>query len=83
LACQGTNENGKEYIIIDGKQRLSELHRFLNDKFALADLEELKNVELDSGGTFNIAGKLFSELPQEVQEEIKGFSVKFLVFEIP
>jgi hypothetical protein len=78
-AIQIVNGDQKTYSVIDGKQRLSAIHRFLNDQFALSELEP---ITLESGGNFELSGKLFSELEQEVQEEIKGFTLSFCIIEI-
>jgi hypothetical protein len=68
------------YDIIDGKQRLTIISSFLNDEWALTDLETVK---LESTGErFDISGKKFSELPEEVQEEIKGYTIVIRAIEI-
>jgi hypothetical protein len=79
-AIQEKNENdSKIYSVIDGKQRLNAIQRFLKDQFALSNL---KNITLESGGNFEITGKKFSELDPAVQEEIKGTSLSFCIIEI-
>lgn len=49
------------YIVVDGRQRITTLHQFVNDKFALQDLEAL--IELN--------GKKFSELSGLLQAKIE------------
>lgn len=70
----------KTYSIIDGKQRLTAIHRYLKDEFSLSN--DLDEITLDSGGTFELAGKKFSELDTAVQETIKSFTLSFAIIEI-
>jgi hypothetical protein len=57
--------------IMDGKQRLTTIIRFLNDEFALhGDTPDFHGKE--------IAGLKFSELKEEMQDRIKDFS--FLIY---
>ena len=78
------NEEGKKttiYDCIDGKQRLTSIESYLADEWALTELEP---IELESTNeVYNISGKKFSELSEDVQEEIKGYSldVKYWVLE--
>lgn len=79
-AIQEKTERGNTYSIIDGLQRLTNFSDFLANKWRLTDLPPVK---LESTGeTYNISGKLFSELPEEVQEEIKSFTLTFKAIEI-
>ena len=76
-------EDGKKfnaYDIVDGKQRLTIISSFLADEWILTDLEPIK---LESTGEeFNISGLKFSDLPEEVQEEIKGYSITIKAIEL-
>lgn len=58
------------YFVLDGKQRLTTVFDFCNDEFRIH--EEIPNVEIEDE-EYEIAGKLFSELDEEVQQEIKRF----------
>jgi hypothetical protein len=62
--------------VVDGQQRLSTIRDFINDEFALspeADVEYAPNV-----GPL-IQGKRFSQLGDEIQDQIKGYTLNFIV----
>lgn len=63
----GRNQLLKKKVVIDGKQRLTTIRSFMRDEFALH--KSIKPVEIN-GEIYEIAGKKFSELDAEVQEEI-------------
>lgn len=65
-----TKENGI-YDVLDGKQRFSTFGRFLKGEFTLEGLEP---VEID-GQTYQINGKTFAELPEELQDIINSYSL--------
>ena len=56
------NSNYKQLLIIDGKQRLSTIIDFLNDKFSLL----VNDIEY-----------FFSELPVELRTQFQRFSINF------
>lgn len=64
------------YSIMDGKQRLSTVAQFLNDEFALSDLEPvLCTVKDEETGEeaeteVNISGSKFSELPESLKDHL-------------
>jgi len=79
-AIQDKQETGNVYSIIDGLQRLTTIQSFLNDEWQLTELPQIK---LESTNEkFNISGLKFSELPEEVQDEIKGFMLAFKLIEL-
>lgn len=49
------------YIVVDGRQRITTLHQFINDEFKLQDLEALRSLN----------GKTFSELDETFQSKIE------------
>ena len=59
----------KVFDMLDGKQRARAIRTYLNNEYALTGVSE----ELD--------GKYFSELPQEVQDEIISYSLTVYYFE--
>lgn len=70
----------KTYDVLDGLQRIVTIDTFLKNEWALTDLPTVK---LDSNGQeYNISGLTFSELPEEVQEEINGYTLTFKIIEI-
>ena len=69
--------NGK-YIFMDGKQRAASFKMYLNDEFELVDIP---HVEYDDGSELDINGKYFSELPEDIQEAIKMFSLSINVLD--
>lgn len=69
------NENKNAvYSIMDGKQRLSTVAQFLEDKFALTDLEPVSyHDEADNAEhEVNISGMKFSDLPEALQDTISS-----------
>lgn len=69
------------YYIMDGKQRLSAVAQFLNDEFALSDLEPVlvHDEETDKDIEVNISGSKFSELPESLKDHLNTvmFSVTY------
>lgn len=76
---RGTNEDNKVYYdMLDGKQRSNAIVHFLNDEYKLEDLPE---VTLEDGSEIDISGLAFSELPEELQDEIKDTTLTVYYFE--
>ena len=76
----GVDERGKDtflYNIEDGQQRLTNLFSFMDDGWTLHGATPV--VEYD-GFEYDLAGKKFSELPEELQSAISQyrFSVQCL-----
>ena len=74
------NEKGKEissYDCLDGKQRCTTIAQFINDGFALGDMDFVVN---ENGDEEDISGFLFSELPEEYQDKILSCSLTVYFF---
>ena len=71
-------KNDNTYDMLDGKQRTSSISDYLWGNFALAEVPE---VELEDGTTIDISGKLFSELPEELQDVILSYTLTVYYFD--
>ena len=63
------------YDFLDGKQRSNAIYLFLNDGYELTDIPP---VLYDDGTELDINGFLFSNLPEDIQEAIKGYSLSIV-----
>jgi len=75
---KGKNKNIKD--VIDGKQRLTTMIAFLEDEIVLTDIPRKLYIS-DLNQDFELNGCRFSDLPEPLQEKIKGYSVKVECFE--
>lgn len=77
------SENGTVYDVLDGKQRLNTIKQFLCDEFALTELPSLHFVSPVSNEEMEIelTGKKFSELPEELQDELNSVSISLVYFD--
>lgn len=66
------------YAVLDGKQRMTTSFAFINGEFALS--EDLPVVTIE-GTDYEIAGKYFSDLADDVQQEILRFRFTITCFE--
>ena len=72
-------ETGKKvYDFLDGKQRSHAFKEFLNDEF---ELTEVPVLVFTDGKELNINGYKFSELPEEMQDMIKNYSLNISTME--
>lgn len=65
-------ENGVD--ILDGKQRGTTLIKYVNNEFALTGLQKEPLIMVE-GKPYNINGKFFKQLPDELQWKILDFSI--------
>lgn len=64
--------DGKVYDFLDGKQRMNAITSFLNDGYELMNISE---IEMEDGTWQDVNGKKFSELPEELQDRIRDYSL--------
>lgn len=71
------------YFILDGKQRLSTIKEFLNDEFALTQLQPVTyfDDELDKEVTLDITNKKFSELPDGLRDLLNTVTFSIVYFD--
>lgn len=70
------------YKILDGKQRLTNIRDFLSGEYALH--EDTPKVVLDDGVSeeeYGVAGKMFDELHEDVQDKIMSYSLQIYKME--
>lgn len=75
---------GDIYSLIDGKQRTNAIVSFLNDEYALEDLEPIE-IEHEDGGIeeIDINGMTFHELDEKIQEDIKAATMTVIIINEP
>lgn len=66
------------YSVLDGKQRMTTVFSFINGEFSLA--EDTPDVEIEDE-SYEIAGKYFGDLDEDVQQEILRFKFNIQSFE--
>lgn len=66
------------YSVLDGKQRMTTVFSFINGEFSLS--ENIPDVEIE-GELYEIAGKYFEDLDEDVQQEILRFKFNIQSFE--
>ena len=66
------------YSVLDGKQRMTTVFSFINGEYALS--EDIPDVEIEDV-TYEIAGKYFEDLDEDVQQEILRFRFNIQAFE--
>ena len=69
--------DGKIYDFLDGKQRMDAITGYISDAYELKgiDLVELDDTMID------VNGKKFSELPEDLQDRIKDYSLTIYYYE--
>lgn len=66
------------YSVLDGKQRMTTVFSFINGEYALS--EDIPDVEIEDT-TYQIAGKYFEDMEEDVQQEILRFRFNIQAFE--
>jgi hypothetical protein len=80
FALQVKQEKGNIWDIIDGGQRLTYLHSFVNDKWPLNELDSF--ILETTNEEHNISNLKFSEMPEEVKDAILGYTITFKYVEV-
>lgn len=71
-------ENG--WDVLDGKQRGTSLIKFINNEFALTGLQKEPSIIL-RGEPYNINGKYFKQLDEDLQMKILDFQIDMAILE--
>lgn len=66
------SKKGKVLDFVDGKQRSTCIHEFINNKFPLVGIPEVYD---EDGKAIDYNGFFFDDLPKEIQELITGYSL--------
>lgn len=67
-----------KYSVLDGKQRMTTIFSYINGDYALN--EDTPTVEID-GERYELAGKTFEELDEDVKQELLRFKFQIFAFE--
>ncbi len=70
---------GKGYDMLDGKQRSNTVLSFINNEFELS--EATPETTLESGDVYELIGKRFNDLPEELQDRINDFLLNIYYFD--
>ena len=73
--------NEDQYDLLDGKQRSNAVVDFIDSKFELKLDEDYGEITVENGETLNLCGKKFEDLPEEIQDKIKDFSLTIYYFD--
>lgn len=76
-AFYAARNEDKTYDMLDGKQRCHAIKEFIEGKFKLDGIEE---VELEDGESIDVNGMSFEELPEELQDRVKDYSLTVYFF---
>ncbi|MGM9544388.1 MAG: DUF262 domain-containing protein [Romboutsia timonensis] len=75
------SKKGEEkWDVLDGKQRGTSLIKYINNEFRLTGLQGEPPI-IVNGEPYNINGKFFKQLPDELQWKIKDFPIDMAVLE--
>lgn len=76
--CIFEDAKKKTYDFLDGKQRTTTIIKFLKDEFSLIGVPTFENEE---GNEYDFNGMKFSQLPEDVQDTIKTYSLTVYYYE--
>ena len=83
LFAKRVERDTEKYYILDGKQRISAIVGFINDDYRLTKLPILEYKDSTTGEIikYELTGKKFSELPEELQDRINDTSFRIIYFD--
>lgn len=73
--------HGKQYLCTDGKQRGLSILKYINNEYPLIGLKNSYDIYLLNGETFQVNGKYFKQLPQELQDKIWDMQINIAILE--
>lgn len=74
--------DGKKYDFLDGKQRMSAIQGYINGAYALTGIPEVTYTDAEGNeNTIYIGGMKFDELPEELQDAIKDYSLTIYYYD--
>ena len=76
--CIFADVKSKIYDFLDGKQRVTTIVKFLKDEFPLVNIPTFEDEE---GNEQDFNGLVYSQLPEEVQDTIKTYSLTVYYYE--
>lgn len=80
-AGRDINGDNKLLDIMDGQQRLTTIHKFLNDEFALSELMPIPITINGDESEIDISGMKFSELDEEIQDLIRDRTITIYYYD--
>ncbi len=78
IEMDAKGKHSYNYSVLDGKQRMTTVFSFINGEYALS--EDIPDVEIEDV-TYEIAGKYFEDLDEDLQQEILRFRFNIQAFE--
>lgn len=76
--CIFEDVKSKIYDFLDGKQRVTTIVKFLKDEFSLVNIPTFEDEE---GNVQDFNGLVYSQLPEDVQDTIKTYSLTVYYYE--
>ena len=76
--CIFEDVKNKTYDFLDGKQRVTTIVKFLKDEFSLLNIHTF---EEENGNENDFNGLSYSQLPEEIQDTIKTYSLTVYYYE--
>lgn len=74
--------DGKKYDFLDGKQRMNAIRGYINGEYALTGIPEVSYTDAEGNeNIIYIGGMKFDELPEELQDAIKDYSLTIYYYD--